>query len=168
MKFSFRFVISAGLIILAALSASAQQSQRDHIPYDDSTLTSEQSPYAMPYNRWIDPAGVTVRFGDPKLENHSLDAILLPGGKVLAVEDRYGIILFQADKHQVLARYSFAGDHKYGQLMSTYSGIKAIRYKGAVHLFWGAGHGTSADSYVMEAVWDGQNLDVVKAIPFLT
>src|ERR1700716_2252895 len=106
------------------LSKSAKKtdelSQRDHIPYDDSTLTSLQRPYAMPYNRWIDPAGFTVRFGDPKLENHSLDAVLLPGGKLLAVEDRFGIILFRADRHQVMARYSFSGDHKYGQLMSTY------------------------------------------------
>ncbi|HXO77515.1 MAG TPA: YncE family protein, partial [Puia sp.] len=166
MKFFLLSVITASLSFLSGLSVSAQQSQRDHIPYDDSTLTSLQGPYAMPYNRWIDPAGITVRFGDPKLENHSLDAILLPGGEILAVEDRYGIILFKANGHQVMARYSFTGDRKYGQLMSTYSGIKAIRYKGAVHLFWGAGHGTSADSYVMEAVWDGNNLDIVQAIPF--
>ena len=166
MKCSSLFVITVSLSFLSGLPASGQQSQRDHIPYDDSTLTSTQGPYAMPYNRWIDPAGITVRFGDPKLENHSLDAILLPGGELLAVEDRYGIILFKADGHQVMARYSFAGDRKYGQLMSTYSGIKAIKYKGAIHLFWGAGHGSSPDSYVMEAVWDGNNLDVIQAIPF--
>jgi len=164
MKCSFLFVIILSLGFLSGLPASGQQSQRDHIPYDDSTLTSLQAPYAMPYNRWIDAAGVTVRFGDPKLENHSLDAVLLPGGELLAVEDRYGIILFKANGHQVMARYSFTGDRKYGQLMSTYSGIKAIKYKGAVHLFWGAGH--NPDSYVMEAVWDGHDLDVVQAIPF--
>src|SRR5260221_3046170 len=50
--------------------------------------------------------------------------------------------------------------------MSTYCGIKAIGFKGAVHLFWGAGHGAKADSYVMEAVWDGNKLDVAQAIPF--
>ncbi len=183
MKSSFSpilIVIPIFLFGLPGLSASAQRSgvkdgkqtdklsQRDHIPYDDSTLTSLQGPYAMPYNRWIDPAGLTVRFGDPKLENHSLDAVLLPGGELLAVEDRYGVILYRADGRQVMARYSFSGDPRYGQLMSTYSGIKAIEYKGAVHLFWGAGHGAKADSYVMEAVWDGNKLDVAQAIPFPT
>ncbi|HTI94539.1 MAG TPA: alkaline phosphatase family protein [Puia sp.] len=163
MKFSSLFSL-AGLSLLSGLSVTAQLSQRDHIPYDDSTLTSGQGPYAMPYNRWIDPAGVTVRFGDPKLENHSLDAVLLPGGELLAVEDRYGIILFKANGRQVMARYSFTGDRKYGQLMSTYSGIKAIKYKGAIHLFWGAGH--NPDSYIMEAIWNGHDLDIVRAIPF--
>jgi len=156
------------LTLFSVLPAAAQHNQREHIPYDDSTLTSEAGPYAMPYNRWIDPAGDVVRFGDPKLENHSLDAVMLPGGKLLAVEDRYGIIIFQADGRQVMARYSFTGDRKYAQLMSTYSGIKAISYKGAIHIFWGAGHGSKADSYVMEAVWDGTNLNLVQAIPFPT
>ncbi len=142
-------------------------SQRDHQPYDDSTLNTYGAPYAMPYNRWIDPAGTVVRFGDPKLENHSLDAILMPDRQLLLVEDRYGIVLFRVSDHQQVARYSFPGDSRYKELMSTYSGIKAIDYKGAVHIFWGAGHGSRPDSYVMEAVWDGRALQVVQAIAYL-
>lgn len=159
-------ILLTGLLFFSNPEARAQRSQREQIPYDTSTLTSMQGPYAMPYNRWIDPAGTVVRFGDPKLENHSLDAILLPGDEFLAVEDRYGIIVFRAADHSVMARLSFAGNKKYGNLMSTYSGIKAIRYQGATHLFWGAGHGSNADSYVMEAVWKGEDLDFVQAIPF--
>jgi len=162
---SFTSLLTA-LTLLSVLPAAAQHNQREHIPYDDSTLTSVAGPYAMPYNRWIDPAGTVVRFGDPKLENHSLDAVMLPGGRLLAVEDRYGIILFSADDHQVMARYSFTGDRKYAQLMSTFSGIKAVSYNGAIHLFWGAGHGVKDASYVMEAVWDGTNLNLVQAIAF--
>ncbi|WP_431212198.1 hypothetical protein ACQ86N_41685 [Puia sp. P3] len=75
---SFASILTA-LILISFLPAAAQHNQREHIPYDDSMLTSEAGPYAMPYNRWIDPAGVVVRFGDPKLENHSLDAVMLPG-----------------------------------------------------------------------------------------
>ena len=142
-------------------------SQRDHLPYDDSTLNTNGAPYAMPYNRWIDPAGTVVRFGDPKLENHSLDAVLMPDRQLLLVEDRYGIVLFRVSDHQQVARYSFPGDNRYKELMSTYSGIKAITYHGAVHIFWGAGHGTRPDSYVMEAVWDGSTLQVVQAIAYL-
>lgn len=142
-------------------------SQRDHLPYDDSTLNTHGAPYAMPYNRWIDPAGTVVRFGDPRLENHSLDAVLMPDRQLLLVEDRYGIVLFRLSDHQQVARYSFPGDSRYKDLMSTYSGIKAIAYHGAVHIFWGAGHGSRPDSYVMEAVWDGSTLKVVQAIAYL-
>ncbi len=142
-------------------------SQRDHLPYDDSTLNTNGAPYAMPYNRWIDPAGTVVRFGDPKLENHSLGAVLMPDRQLLLVEDRYGIILFRVSDHRQVARYSFPGDSRYKEFMSTYSGIKAIAYQGAVHIFWGAGHGTRPDSYVMEAVWDGSALQVVQAIAYL-
>src|SRR5512146_1706473 len=59
--------------------------------YDDTTLTPDNSAILMPYNRFIDPAGRVIRFGSPGLENHSLDCALLPDGKVLAVEDRYGV-----------------------------------------------------------------------------
>jgi YVTN family beta-propeller protein len=142
-------------------------SQRDHLPYDDSSINTYGAPYAMPYNRWIDPAGTVVRFGDPKLENHSLDAVLMPDRQLLLVEDRYGIILFRLSDRQQVARYSLPGDSRYKELMSTYSGIKAIEYKGAVHIFWGAGHGSRPDSYVMEAVWDGSALQVVQAIAYL-
>ena len=153
--------------VLLGCQLAAAQSQRDHIPYDDSTLNNYGAPYAMPYNRWIDPAGTVVRLGDPKLENHSLDAVLMPDRQLLLVEDRYGIILFRVADHQPVARYSFPGDSKYKDLMSTYSGIKAIEYKGLVHIFWGAGHGTHPDSYVMEAVWDGTSLQVNQAIAYL-
>jgi YVTN family beta-propeller protein len=149
-------------------AAQKPYAQETHAPYDDSTLNTYQAPYAMPYNRWIDPAGSVVRFGDPKQENHSLDAVLLPGGQLLAVEDRFGIILFRTADHEQVARYTFLRDPQYKELMSTYSGIKAINYKGAVHIFWGAGHGTKADSYVMEAIWDGNSLRLEQAIPFQT
>src|SRR5674476_1538334 len=56
-----------------------------HSFYDDTTLTVENSKILLPYNRYIDPAGSVISFGTPTLENHSLDCVLLPGGKVLAV-----------------------------------------------------------------------------------
>src|SRR5260221_10504421 len=98
MKSSFSpilIVIPIFLFGLPALSASAQRSgvkdgkqtdklsQRDHIPYDDSTLTSLQGPYAMPYNRWIDPARLTPRFCDPKLANRTPHVVHLPATELL-------------------------------------------------------------------------------------
>src|ERR1700679_2759998 len=64
-----------------------------HSAYDDSTLTNKELPVMMPYNRLIQPAGKVVRFGDPRVENHSLDAKLIPQSPLLVVEDRYGITL---------------------------------------------------------------------------
>ena len=37
----------------------------------------------MPFNRFIQPAGKQVFFGDASLENHALDAALSPDGKWL-------------------------------------------------------------------------------------
>src|ERR1700748_1431024 len=110
------FVLATAIPALGQERSTAKKrtkqaaSQQTHIPYDDSTLNTYQAPYAMPYNRWVDPAGSVVRFGDPKQENHSLDAVLLPGGQLLAVEDRFGIILFRTADHEQVARYTFLRD----------------------------------------------------------
>jgi YVTN family beta-propeller protein len=141
--------------------------------------SQEAQAYTMPYNRIVDAAGQTVRFGDKRLENHSLDATILPGSAgnttvdgqtssgaaVLAVEDRYGIVLFNTADHRQLARYAFTDDAKYRSLMSTYSGIKAISFQGSIHIFWGAAAANRPDAYVMEAKWDGNNLALEQAIP---
>src|ERR1043165_9542914 len=58
-------------------------------PYDNKTLALSNYPVMMPYNRIVDPVGTVIRFGNPSQENHSLDCVLLPGEKVLAVEDRF-------------------------------------------------------------------------------
>src|ERR1043165_9433399 len=59
--------------------------------YDNKTLALDNYPVVMPYNRIVDPVGTVIRFGNPSQENHSLDCVLLPGEKVLAVEDRFGL-----------------------------------------------------------------------------
>ena len=68
-----------------------------HSPYDDKALALGTDPILMPYNRIVDPVGTVIRFGNPAQENHSLDCVLLPGEKVLAVEDRYGLALFDVE-----------------------------------------------------------------------
>src|ERR1700753_1147073 len=57
-----------------------------HFAYDDSPLTNRVLPVMMPYNRLIDPAGKTISFGDPNLENHSLDVRLIPNSSLLVIE----------------------------------------------------------------------------------
>jgi len=133
---------------------------------DDSTLYNLKSPFLMPYNRIIDAAGQSVSFGDASQENHSLDAVLLPDGKTLAVEDRYGVAFFDARAHQLISRWEYAKVSNLRGSMSSFSGIKAIVHHDSTYIFWGAGGRGKPNSYVVQAVWDGSRARLVRTIPF--
>jgi len=136
-----------------------------HFSYDDSTLNNHVLPVMLPYNRVIDPAGKVIRFGDPRMENHSLDAKLIPQSTILVVEDRFGITLIDTVKASVIANWSYNSDSKYGGLMSTYSGIKIWNTGTETQIFWSAadaGH----RSFVMQAKWDGQKITLQNSFSF--
>lgn len=139
-----------------------------HSPYDDSTLNNSILPVLMPYNRLIDPAGKVISFGDPGLENHSMDIRLIPGSKLLAVEDRYGIALIDTQKQTVTARWTYDDDKKFSGMMSTYSGIKVLTSGGETQIFWSAaaGKGRNSRSYVMQAIWDGEKIRIKNYFSF--
>ena len=120
----------------------------------------------MPYNRFIDPVGTVVRFGNPDLENHSLDCTLLPDGKVLAVEDRYGVAFIDVQTNEVLYHLEYGRDKANKHLMSTYSGIKAVDIKGSTHIFWSAANTDDKRSVVMDAVWDGKKATILQNVEF--
>ena len=63
------------------------------INIDDSTLSLKGSVTLMPYNRLLQSAGKVINYGDPELENHTLDVCVLPNKKSIVVEDRYGIAI---------------------------------------------------------------------------
>ena len=120
----------------------------------------------MPYNRFIDPAGTVIRFGNPTLENHSLDCALLPGQNILAVEDRYGLAFLDVQNNKLLFHLDYAGTYK--GLMSTYSGIKILEYEKSIHIFWGASFpDEKKNSFIMDAVWDGKKATINSSIPFV-
>ena len=137
-----------------------------HSPYDDSTLHGARLPVLMPYNRLIAPAGPTVAYGDPNLENHSLDAQLIPETNLLAVEDRYGIALLDTVQRQVAARWTYAADKRYRGAMSVYSGLKVVREGDEAHIFWTAANGGTRQSFVLEAVYAGGRLSIRRALEF--
>lgn len=145
------------------VNSSAQADM--HISYDDSALT-RSLPIMMPYNRIIDPAGKVIKFGDPRFENHSLDAKLLPGTSILAVEDRYGITLIDTVTQKVVANYTYNGDKQYRGTMSTYSGLKVRSTSTGTQIYWSAANGKSHNSYVMQVNWDGEKLSLQKSISF--
>jgi len=135
-----------------------------HSSYDDTTMMTDNGLVMMPYNRVIDPAGTVMKFGNPSLENHSLDCALLPGGKVLAVEDRYGMALIDVQQKMLLSHVDYDG--KYKGLMSTYSGIKVLETGNVVHIFWGASNPSAKTSFILDAVWDGKKAAITNAIEF--
>ncbi len=135
-----------------------------HSSYDDTTLSPDNSSILMPYNRFIDPAGSVIRFGNPSLENHSLDCALLPGGKVLAVEDRYGMAFINLKEKKLLFHLDYSGN--YSGFMSTYSGIKTFEDENGEHVFWGAANPYKKSSVIMEAAWDGKKASFEDSISF--
>ncbi len=118
--------------------------------YDDTTLSIDNSSILMPYNRFIDPAGKVIRYGNSLLENNSLDCILLPGEKVLAVEDRYGLAFIDVQNDKLLFHLDYEGTYR--NLMSTFSGIKILADENGVQVFWGASDPVSKVSYILDAV----------------
>jgi len=137
-----------------------------HSGYDDSTLRQTQTPFLLPYNRIIQPAGEVVRYGSTEVENHTLDVKMMPGSNLLAVEDRYGVAVIDPQAKTVLARWEYASDTKYQGLMSTYSGIQVLNEDGKTSIFWSAANGDSHQSYVLKAVWADHHLALADAIPF--
>lgn len=137
-----------------------------HNAYDDSTLTNRTLPVMMPYNRLIDPAGKVIRFGSPNLENHSLDAKLIPGTSVVAVEDRYGITLIDTVTSKVSASWTYNAENRYKGLMSTYSGLAVKELNHEIHIFWSAA-GADHRSLVFDAVWrDGEQINIKRTFEF--
>ena len=132
-----------------------------HSAYDDTSLLVQAGPVLMPYNRYIDPAGTVIRFGDPEYENHSLDCCLLPDGKTLAVEDRYGVTFIDVQTQKTLFHYSYDQGKK-SRLASTYSGIKALTINNEVHIFWSATNTDNNLSEVLDAIWSGNQATLSK------
>jgi DNA-binding beta-propeller fold protein YncE len=135
-----------------------------HSSYDDSTLNNNLLPVLMPYNRIIDPAGTVITWGNPNLENHSLDVKIIPGTDFLAVEERNGIAIIDSKKKTVISKWNFSDDSKFRNLKSTFSGIQVWQSDVKTFIFWSAA--SNSESYVMQAQWDGTNISIKDTFSF--
>jgi YVTN family beta-propeller protein len=123
----------------------------------------------LPYDRLIQPAGLQIFLGENSLENHTLDAVLSPDAKWLAVEERYSIVFISTSDNKV--KFRLAND-TYPDLrggMNTYSGI--IWHVGIEgdEVYWST-MGRNDRSFVASAKWDGTKAEFLrlrefKAIP---
>lgn len=164
-------LIVASLLLLYALSAFSQsekslKQQKKYITsYESSTLSGNDLPVLMPYNKWIDPAGEQIYFGDKESENHALDCALSPDGKWVAVEGRYSIVIIDPVTKKIAARFALKSFFTKEGLMNTYSGISWIKTGDGYELFWSAvGKG---QSLVIQALWNQKKISVLKTFPFL-
>lgn len=139
-------------LLLTAVLISA--SLTCHPQVMNETIQGDQKRIQLPYNRMIQPAGLQVYFGDPTLENHSLDAALSPDGKWLAVEERFSIIFISTSDNQVKFRLALNAQPDLRGGLNTYSGIIWHSGNGIPEIYWSA-IGNGPRSYVVSAKWDG-------------
>jgi DNA-binding beta-propeller fold protein YncE len=142
-----------------------KESAAYHSPYDDSTLLVRAGPILMPYNRYIDPAGTAVSFGNADKECHALDCIMLPDGKTLAVEERFGLAFIDVENKKLKSYLEFGAYKDYKNMRSTYSGIKTIQRDGMTHLYWSAADGDHR-SLVIDAIWNGNQAKISDTFSF--
>jgi len=133
-------------LLLTAVSMTAQV-KNINLPQDDRQIM-------LPYNRLIQPAGIQITFGEEGLENHSLDAVLSPDGKWLAVEERYSVVFISTATNKVVFTLKNADNSGLNGGMNTFSGIKWHKTGAGVEVFWSV-VGKNNSSFVASATWDG-------------
>src|SRR5690348_3202877 len=138
-KSSFYFSLFAiAIFFYSCKSAHLMKAPKNyHSFYDDSALTLTNEPVLLPYNRFLNPAGTVVKFGDSATENHSLDCITIQGENVMVVEDRFGLTFINVPDAKVLYRLNYESSKTDENLMSTYSGLKMIELNNRKYIFWG-------------------------------
>ena len=137
-----------------------------HSRFDDSTLLARVGPILMPYNRYIDPVGTVVRFGNPDKECHALDCVMLPDGKTLAVEDRFGVAFINTENGQLINYWEYVSDKALKDFKSVYSGIKAQSHDMETHVYWTAADDGSGRSIVIDAIWKDGHVKINDTIDF--
>ena len=142
-----------------------RQQQEYFTSYEKSTLSGNELPVPMPYNKWVDAAGEQLYFGDKTDENHALDCALSPDGRWIAVEGRYSVVIIDPASKKILNRTVLRAPFVKESLMNTYSGIAWLKTGDTYQLFWSS-VGKANKSHVVQASWDGKNLKFIKSFPF--
>ena len=165
----FQLLVIVGLLSALPLFSQSHKTLRDQqkyvTSYEKSTLSENELPILMPYNKWVDPAGEQLRFGDNGDENHALDCSSSPDGKYIAVEGRYSIVIINPVTKKIISRTTLRTPFVKENLMNTYSGISWRLTGQTYELFWSS-VGKAGKSYVVQAAWDGKNLKLVKTFLF--
>ena len=138
----------------------------DHIEaLSDFLRRKNDSLRLMPFNRIIHSAGTVIRFGNPNLENHALDAAILSKDGKMVIEDRYGIVAMDAIQKKIISRWTFSDINRYSNYMSTYSGIRSFIEDGKTWVVWSAAAKSGSKSAIMIAEWGTNSFTNFSDIP---
>ncbi len=168
MKFLFRLLIIILLIqpavtIYAQSKKEKKQQEKYLSDYELESLAGDKFPVLMPYNRWINPAGEQVYFGDKELENHALDCAASPDGKWIAVQGRYSIVMLSTESNKIVERVTLR-NLLHETAMNTFSGVYWQKIGDKYEIYWSAS--VRNKSYVIKALWNGRKLDLIKTFDF--
>ncbi len=168
-KIQLQIVLILGILaVYPAFSQSNKtliQQQKYLTSYEKSSLSETNLPVLMPYNRWIDPAGEQLYFGEKTDENHALDCAISPDGKWIAVEGRYSVVIIDPATKKIISRSTLKTPFVKENLMNTFSGIAWCKTGEKYELYWSA-VGKGSKSVVIQASWDGKKIAVLKTFPF--
>ena len=131
----------------------------------DERQLDENAPVMMPYNRMVASAGKVLTYGEPRLENHTLDIALLPGNTHLVIEDRFGIAILDRRSQSIVARWEINKDSRFSSLKNTYSGIKTLVFQNQTYILWSAAGQENEKGGLLIASWDGNKITQVELLP---
>lgn len=161
----FLFLVLSFVNAFAQSDKNLRQQQKYATSYENATLAGNDLPVLMPYNRWIDPAGTQIYFGDKELENHALDCAISPDGKWVVVEGRYSIVIIAPGSRKIVNRFLLRSHFGNEGLLNTFSGIAWRKTSDGYELYWSAA-GKDHKSYVIQASWNGKKVSVLKSFLF--
>jgi len=167
LRFLIILLLAQNALICQAQNRRDKKQQAKHLSeFEKQTLADSLFPIPMPYNRWVDPAGQQIYFGDKKLENHALDCALSPNGKWVAVEGRYSVLILSTENNEIVERVTLKNFFRGENVMNTFSGITWRKTGEDYYLYWSASGG-GEKSYVLKASWNGHKLNFEKTFDFL-
>ncbi len=168
MKFLLRLLVivlfTQPVITIQAQNKKERKQQDKYLSeYELESLSGNQLPVLMPYNRWIDPAGEQIYFGDKELENHAMDCAASPDGKWIAIEGRYSIVMLSAENNKIVERITLR-NLLHQNAMNTFSGISWRKTGNDYEIYWSAAF--NSKSYVVKAQWNGRKVELVRTFDF--
>jgi YVTN family beta-propeller protein len=119
----------------------------------------------LPYNRFIQPAGLQIFFGDASVENHAMDIALSPDGMWIAVLERTSIVFISTidNTPKFILRNSYNVNLRGAS--NTYSGIIWHETRRNPEVYWSV-VGPDNRSFVATASWDGEKAEFVRLIEY--
>jgi len=158
-------LLSVTVPVFSQTNKEKKEQQEYFTSYEKSTLAGTGLPVLMPYNKWIDPAGEQIYFGDKELENHALDCAISPDGKWVAIEGRYSIVIIAQNTRKIVSRFVLKSHFGSEDAMNTFSGISWLKNKEGYELFWST-VAKGNKSYIVQAEWNGKRIAVLKTFLF--